>query len=426
MWKKICDIFERHTLLNKLSARKKFYTAVERESESALQFSNRVRQLASTLRSMKVSVDESEMAMALLNGLPTACDSLISALDALHGQKDDLKFDFVKSRVLQEEQRIEQRIGQSNVKSEASALLTNQRPYREDRPKCNFCGRLGHVEAKCWKKHPHLNPYNKTANKETAAFVAAENREDFVCLLAKHSKHSEDSVQAEKSRNWYIDSGCSSHMTQDKSLFSSYSEISSPSSVELGNGNKTPIQCTGTVHVMIKVHGTSKLCILTDVYYVSELGYNLMSVPTIDKKELSTTFSSTRCHISRQGTLLATGTMCGNLYKFDIDSSIRIRSKALIAHSLDVWHQRLAHIDPSTIQKMSKNRIVNGLELSKEQEPPTSCTHCIPGKGHRGPFPKQSNTKTSKLYELIHSDVKRPIETRSVAWWLKILYHIYR
>ena len=201
MWKKICDIFERHTLLNKLSARKKLYTAVKEENESALQFSNRVRQLASTLKSMKVNVDESEMAMALLNGLPTAYDSLISALDAVHGEKDDLKFDFVKSRVLQEEQRIEHRIGQGNIKAEASALLTYQRPYRRDRPKCNFCGRLGHVETKCWKKHPHLNPFKKTADKEPAAFVAAENGDDFVCLLAKHSKDSEDSTQPEKSKN---------------------------------------------------------------------------------------------------------------------------------------------------------------------------------------------------------------------------------
>ena len=413
MWKKICDIFERHTLLNKLSARKKFYTAVKEETESALQFSNRIRQLASTLKTMKVNVDESEMAMALLNGLPTAYDSLISALDAVHGEKDDLKFDFVKSRVLQEEQRIEQRSEQGNVKSEASDLLTNQRPYRRDRPKCNFCGRLGHVEAKCWKKHPHLYPYKKTANKDPAAFVATENEEDVVCLLAKHSKNSDDSTEPKKSRNWYIDSGCSSHMTHDKSLFSSYTDISNPSSVELGNGNKTPIQGAGTVHVRIKVHGTSKICILTDVYYVSELGYNLMSVPTLDKKGLTITFSDTKCHISKEGTLLASGSIYGNLYKLDIDSSTPIRSKALMAHSLNIWHQRLAHIDHNAIRKMSKNRTVNGLELRNEQEPPTPCTHCITGKGHRTPFPKQSNTKTSKLLELIHSDVKGPIETKS-------------
>ena len=202
-------------------------------------------------------------------------------------------------------------------------------------------------------------------------------------------------------------------MTHDKSLFSSYSEIPNSSSVVLGNGNKTPIQGAGTVQVRIKVHGISKLCILTDVYYVPELGYNLMSVPTLDKKGLSITFSSTKCHISRQGSLLASGSMFGSLYKLDIDSSTSSTSKALVACSLDIWHQRLAHIDPSTIEKMSKNRTVNGLELKREKEPSTLCTHCISGKGHRTPFTRQSNTKTSKLLELIHSDVKGPIEIQS-------------
>ena len=165
----------------------------------------------------------------------------------------------------------------------------------------------------------------------------------------------------------------------------------------------------------IKVHVKSKVCILTDVYYVRELGCNLMSVPMLNKKGLSTTFSNTKCHISRERTLLATGSMSGNLYKLDIDSGTSSESKALIAYPLDTWHQRLAHIDPNTIQKMSKNRTVNGLELKKDQGPPAPCTHCIRGKGRRTPFSKQSNTKTSKLLELVHSDVKGPIETESLG-----------
>ena len=286
MWQRICDVFERHTLLNKLSARRKFYTALKAESESALQFSNRIRQLASTLKSMKVTVDESEMAMALLNGLPETYDSLISALDALHGEEDDLRLDYVKSRVIQEEQRIENRIGQTHAKSEASALLTNQRPSRRERPKCNFCGKLGHIESKCWKKYPHLNPHNKnpTPKNNPAAFVAEEDDTQVVCLLANHFKYSTDTSTFDKSKNWFIDSGCSNHMTHDKSLFSSYTEISKPSSVELGNGNKTPIHGTGTVQVRIQVNETSKLCILTDAHYVPKLGYNLVSVPTLDKE----------------------------------------------------------------------------------------------------------------------------------------------
>ena len=38
MWNAIKNVFERHTLLNKLSARKRFYTATMSSDESVLQF----------------------------------------------------------------------------------------------------------------------------------------------------------------------------------------------------------------------------------------------------------------------------------------------------------------------------------------------------------------------------------------------------
>lgn len=52
------------------------------ENESVLSFCNRIRQLAATLKSMNVAIDDAEMVMAVLNGLPERFDSLISALDA--------------------------------------------------------------------------------------------------------------------------------------------------------------------------------------------------------------------------------------------------------------------------------------------------------------------------------------------------------
>ena len=87
MWESVLDIFEKHTLLNKLAARRSFYTATILESENVLTFANRIRQLASTLKSMKVTIDDEEMAMALLNGLPERFDSLMSELDALGDKK---------------------------------------------------------------------------------------------------------------------------------------------------------------------------------------------------------------------------------------------------------------------------------------------------------------------------------------------------
>lgn len=73
---------------------------------------------------MNVNIVESIMAMDMLNGLPEGYDTLISPLDALNGEdEENIKFDYLNSRVLQEEQRIETNSGQETSKSEAAALL---------------------------------------------------------------------------------------------------------------------------------------------------------------------------------------------------------------------------------------------------------------------------------------------------------------
>ncbi len=59
-----------------------------REDENILAFTNRIRQLASTLKSMGVNIDDKEM--AVLNRLPERFNSLISALDALGERSGDL------------------------------------------------------------------------------------------------------------------------------------------------------------------------------------------------------------------------------------------------------------------------------------------------------------------------------------------------
>lgn len=70
MGTEICNLHQRHTLLDKLSARRDFYTATMRGNEKMLVYINRVRQMASILESMGIDIDDKELAMAVLNGLP--------------------------------------------------------------------------------------------------------------------------------------------------------------------------------------------------------------------------------------------------------------------------------------------------------------------------------------------------------------------
>eukprot|EP00171_Calliarthron_tuberculosum_P021821 IDg21821t1 len=144
MWTLITNVFERHTLLNKLSARRKFYTATMLDGEKFLKYAIRIRQLATTLKNMGIDIDDNEMAMALLNGLPDRFDSIISVMDALGKEDKIFTFEFVKSRLLQDEQRTDMRVQTSIVKSEAAALVAHNHsescfPFKY-RPKCDHCG----------------------------------------------------------------------------------------------------------------------------------------------------------------------------------------------------------------------------------------------------------------------------------------------
>ncbi len=74
MWQEMCHVHQRHTLLNELAARRDFYTATMKEEEKMLVYINRVRQMASVLQSMDVTIDDKEMAMAVLSGLRLALE----------------------------------------------------------------------------------------------------------------------------------------------------------------------------------------------------------------------------------------------------------------------------------------------------------------------------------------------------------------
>lgn len=120
-----------------------------KEGEKCRRFATRIRQLASTLKSMDVEVKDEDMAMALLCGLPKRFDSLISALDAVVHQKSSLSFAFVQSRLEQEEQRHADKDDEVAMKSEEAALGT----YLKKKERCVHCGK--HQDSsKCYFKFP--------------------------------------------------------------------------------------------------------------------------------------------------------------------------------------------------------------------------------------------------------------------------------
>ena len=115
---------------------------------------------------MNATISESEVTMALLNGLPEEYNSLISTLDAVDEDEAKLEFEFINSCVLQEEQCIVILAKSAQEKSETAALLST-RPGSSSRNVgyqrrlsyyCNFRKCTGHTESRCWAKFMHLKP----------------------------------------------------------------------------------------------------------------------------------------------------------------------------------------------------------------------------------------------------------------------------
>ena len=437
MWKAILDVFQRHTLLNKLAARRQFYTVSMEEGEKVLTYVNRVQHLASILKSMGVEVDDKEMGMAVLNGLPPRYDSLIVALDALGNEDKIFTLDFVKSRLLQEEQRSNMRDLDEVTKTNA-ALVNQPRNYGRPIYQCTNCGRNGHTAQRCWGKDingrrpeppsgyrqnrfdkqrkPHQG--NNAENKQSA--LVGQTRDgvepkldeaEFTCLMTRMI----NSGAPARSSSWYVDSACTAHMTFDRSMFVSYRSVSD-ASVEMGTKAKTRVVGSGEVVLQVEVNGQSEKCLLKNVLHVPQFEYSLISVSTSAKLGVSMTFDDVGCRMIRDGNNIASATLTSSmLYELNICRSDNSKVHSAHVSTLSLWHQRMAHVNTRGIASMVKNNVVHGVKIDNFGKVEV-CAPCVVGKCHRQPIPSERTSgRASKRLALVHSDVCGPIEVPSLG-----------
>ena len=365
MWDAIVNVFERHTLLNKLAARRDFYTVKMLSGEKVLPYINRVKQLAAILKSVSVNIDDKEMAIAVLNGLPARFQALIVALDALGNEEKIFSLDFVKSRLLQEEQR-------ANMKSSSSqtSALVNHAPNNRDINdyKCTNCGHTGHTATRCWGKDlngrrpaPPSTYKPPISQRKQSAFVTQKpdpdmvvNSVDFTCLMSKAS-HTND---LEMSPSWLVDSACTAHITYDQSLFATYEPLES-ASFQMGTKASAKVAGRGDVLLKLNVNGRIQPCKLTDVLHVPDFAFSLLSVSRMTELGLKVGFENGKCMVRRGSTVVATAILVRELYVLDIVSDIGSAHAA----TLQTWYERFAHVHSQGIASMIRDNVVSGVKL---------------------------------------------------------------
>ncbi|GJV61249.1 retrovirus-related pol polyprotein from transposon TNT 1-94 [Tanacetum coccineum] len=208
---------------------------------------------------------------------------------------------------------------------------------------------------------------------------------------------------------WYLDSGCSKHITGDRSQLTNF--ISKfLGTVKFGNDQVAKIMGYGDYQI-------GNVTILR-VYYVKGLGHNLIFVGQFCDFNLEVAFRQHTCFIlNLEGVDLLMGSRGDNLYTLSLGNMMASSPICLLSKSSKtkswLWHRRLSHLNFGAINHLARHGFIRGLPKLKFENDHL-CSACALGKSSKKPHkPKSEDTNQEKLY-LLHMDLCGPMRVASV------------
>lgn len=152
---------------------------------------------------------------------------------------------------------------------------THPSGQRQDKShvQCYYCKKYGHYSFECRKKQHDQGRQNQNSpeNSTKTMFIACAKIAE---AISTKSPVERNMVQESPNDIWYLDSGCSNHMSRNLELFSSLDK-SVTLNVTLRNNNQVNVMGKDIVDTLPK-KGEQK--IIYDFFYVAGLKHNLMSI----------------------------------------------------------------------------------------------------------------------------------------------------
>ncbi|GKC32618.1 retrovirus-related pol polyprotein from transposon TNT 1-94 [Tanacetum coccineum] len=208
---------------------------------------------------------------------------------------------------------------------------------------------------------------------------------------------------------WYLDSGCSKHMTGDRSRLKNFVK-KFIGTVRFGNDHFGAIMGYGDY-----VIGDS---VISRVYYVEGLGHNLFSVGQFCDSDLEVAFRKHSCYVrDTDGVELIKGSRGSNLYTISVEDMMKSSPICLLSKASKnkswLWHRRLNHLNFGTINDLARKDLVRGLPRLKFEKDHL-CSACQLGKSKKHTHkPKTENTNLEVLNTL-HMDLCRPMRVQTI------------
>jgi hypothetical protein len=287
--------------------------------------------------------------------------------------------------------------------SETQRISYNSFESLSTEVECYKCNNFGHM-AKDFKmivppREPQQNNNSHIQEPQKRTWIRKQNQySNEECTLTLQAKH--------KKRGWYVDSGCSKHMTGDRDKFLTLIK-ERDGLVSFGNHDSAKIIGKGTVRIGNKNTKAEKFLLVED------MKHNLRSVSKMCYQGHKFTFDSQKCEIRKEGSrklIATTARTSNNIYVLS-----EIGNEKYFLGKEDeswLWHRRMGHIHFDNLVKVSKREAIR--EIPQFTKPTnTLCKHCQQGNQTKTRF-KSKEYSTTRLLEIVHTNLVGPTTTKGL------------
>ena len=283
-------------------------------------------------------------------------------------------------------------------------------------PRCNVCNKIGHFENDCWhkgkpqcyhcNKFGHLQKDCRLKNTQQANYTEeneTQEKNERTFFACQH-------VSEKKEDIWFIDSGCTNHMTPEKEIFHDL-DTSFTSKVKMGNGELAEVK--GKDNIQVETEKGKEF--IYDVLFVPGLDQSLLSVGQLVEHGYSVNFKDNSCIIydkGREKMVVSQVRMTQHRsFPLTLKYAQNMALKASVLNESWLWHKRFGHLNFQSLKLLYYKNIVHGLPTIEDRD--GTCEGCALGKHHRQSFPKGVAWRAKKVLEFVHTDVCGPMQTLS-------------
>lgn len=416
MFDALVNVFERKSISSQIILRKQLLSMKFNDNENIidhfLAFDSKMRELKAT----GAKLEELDVVVHLLLTLPKSYNGLVMAIESV--ESTTLTTQYVKTRLMDEFNKRKAFSNNGSKSDGASAMNVDVT--------CIKCGKKGHIRSRCKSKGESKSKGDsnqkskKDSNSKSSSHEAnnVDSQSMLTVIDAHHTASSTCENQTDENMlehalscsgmriKFILDSGATQHMVNSGCYFD---EIFNSDEVNIGVAKKNQKLISrqyGNIIVKTEFDDGNKTTTINDVLLIKDLKCNLLSIRCLTQKGYNVIFDENCARVSLKGKPKFIARANGRLYEvvFAVKQSgfAAISDRAEIGNQ-NLWHFRLGHLNVNDMKRLMNQNKLNGVQ--KINLSLTFCECCVLSKQTRAPFPTNKNTRSSRILELIHSDV---------------------